>query len=123
MIVTQRALQKLVPGFRFNLGFSGNYFEHGSADENEGDRELLENASEFRWFDHTWAHKQPHQLDSLEYMKQQIMLNMEFAKVKNPKSSTFVKRRFLGMTIRIRKTVRDFVHFLVLQIYRRVFLP
>jgi heparan sulfate N-deacetylase/N-sulfotransferase NDST2 len=81
MIITQHTLQKLVPGFQLNLGFSGKYFEHGSADENEGDRELVENASEFRWFDHTWAHKQPHLVDNLEAMKQQMMLNMEFAKV------------------------------------------
>ena len=81
MIGGQHLLKKLVPGFQFNLGFSGKYFEHGNAEEDEGDRELIENAKEFRWFDHTWGHKQPHQVDNLEDLKQQIFLNMEFAKV------------------------------------------
>ena len=81
MIIAQRTLQKLVPGFQFNLGFSGKYFQRGNEEENKGDKELIENASAFRWFDHTWAHKQPHQVDNLDDMKQQMILNMEFAKV------------------------------------------
>ena len=83
MIIAQHTLQKLVPGFQFNLGFSGKYFQHGSEEENRGDEEFIENASVFRWFDHTWAHKQPHQVDNVDDMKQQIILNMEFAKMHN----------------------------------------
>lgn len=81
MIIAQRALQKVVPGFKFNLGFSGKYFQHGSVEENKGDLEIIKNASEFRWFDHTWSHKQPHLLNNLQDMKYQIILNMQFAKV------------------------------------------
>lgn len=31
----------MVPGFKFNLGFSGKYFHHGTAEENLGDDLLL----------------------------------------------------------------------------------
>ena len=68
-------------GFQFNLGMSGKYFQHGNDEENEGDMELIKNASQFRWFCHTWAHKQPHQVDNVEDMKQQSFLNMKFAEV------------------------------------------
>lgn len=39
----QFLIQSLVPGFKFNLGFSGKYFHHGIAEENLGDDMLLEN--------------------------------------------------------------------------------
>lgn len=70
-----------MPGFQFNLGFNGRFFEWGNEDEIEGDRELIKNAIEFRWFDHTWNHAKPHRIDNLTVMKQKIILNMEFAKV------------------------------------------
>ena len=77
----QHTLKNLVPGFQFNLGLSGKYYQRGNDDENEGDMALIKNASKFRWFGHTWAHKQPHQVDNIEDMKQQIVLNMKFAEV------------------------------------------
>jgi len=30
-----------VPGFKFNLGFSGKYFHRGTWEENEGDDTIL----------------------------------------------------------------------------------
>lgn len=38
---TQERLRRLVPGFRFNLGFSGKYFHYGDEEENSGDDLLL----------------------------------------------------------------------------------
>lgn len=72
----------MVPGFQFNLGFSGKYFKNGNEEENAGDEELIKNAHKFRWFCHTWAHKQPHKVNTLDDMKSLVNLNMEFAKVK-----------------------------------------
>lgn len=43
LLATQQRIQSLVPGFKFNLGFSGKYFHHGTAEENLGDDMLLEN--------------------------------------------------------------------------------
>jgi len=41
MIESQKRLQNYVDGFRFNLGFSGKYFHHGSLAENRGDDALI----------------------------------------------------------------------------------
>ena len=54
---------------------------HGHEEENEGDQELLRNANEFWWFCHTWSHKQPHLSDTFEDLKEQMQLNLKFAKV------------------------------------------
>jgi heparan sulfate N-deacetylase/N-sulfotransferase NDST2 len=43
LLATQQRIQALVPGFKFNLGFSGKYFHHGTAEENLGDDMILEN--------------------------------------------------------------------------------
>jgi len=41
VVQAQDRIAKIVKGFRFNLGFSGKYFRHGTADENEGDDTLI----------------------------------------------------------------------------------
>ena len=41
LVESQTALQRLVQGFRYNLGFSGKYFLNGNQEEQEGDRELV----------------------------------------------------------------------------------
>jgi len=41
MIETQNRLQNYIDGFRFNLGFSGKFFHHGSPEENQGDDALI----------------------------------------------------------------------------------
>jgi len=41
MVESQSQIGMIVDDFRFNLGFSGKYFRHGTADENAGDDELL----------------------------------------------------------------------------------
>lgn len=49
LLASQAALQRLVPGFRFNLGFSAKYYHHGTALENRGDDALLRNREYFTW--------------------------------------------------------------------------
>lgn len=41
LIKTQERIRELVPGFKFNLGFSGKYFHRGTWEENEGDDTIL----------------------------------------------------------------------------------
>jgi len=41
MIETQNRMQNYIEGFRFNLGFSGKFFHHGSPEENMGDDALI----------------------------------------------------------------------------------
>jgi len=52
LLATQQRIQALVPGFKFNLGFSGKYFHHGTAEENLGDDMLLENVDRYvgEWY-------------------------------------------------------------------------
>ncbi|XP_067046227.1 bifunctional heparan sulfate N-deacetylase/N-sulfotransferase-like isoform X2 [Acropora muricata] len=83
MLSVQRKLQERVPGFRFNLGFSGGYFLHGSDEENEGDRELVKNADNFWWFSHMWLHMKPHERDTLDSLVEDLKMNLEFAKEHN----------------------------------------
>lgn len=57
MLKTQERIQKMVPGFKFNLGFSGKYFHHGTTEENLGDDMLLgklTNPEFFYYFSSSW---------------------------------------------------------------------
>ncbi|KAL0269790.1 UNVERIFIED_CONTAM: hypothetical protein PYX00_007403 [Menopon gallinae] len=80
MLRTQERIQQMVPGFKFNLGFSGKYFHHGTFEENLGDDMLLENANKFIWFSHMWNHLQPHLYDNLTQLESDMVLNRNFAK-------------------------------------------
>ena len=81
MISVQKKLQDRVPGFRFNLGYSGGYFLHGNDEEDEGDWELVKNADRFWWFSHMWLHKKAHERNTLEELVEDLKMNLEFAKV------------------------------------------
>ncbi|XP_068736293.1 bifunctional heparan sulfate N-deacetylase/N-sulfotransferase 4-like [Montipora capricornis] len=90
MISVQRKLQERVPGFHFNLGFSGGYFLHGSDEENEGDLELVKNADKFWWFSHMWLHMKAHQMTTLQELMEDLKMNLEFAKQHNiPVNTTY----------------------------------
>uniref|UniRef100_A0A1B6ENZ1 [heparan sulfate]-glucosamine N-sulfotransferase n=1 Tax=Cuerna arida TaxID=1464854 RepID=A0A1B6ENZ1_9HEMI len=80
LLYTQERIRKLVPGFRFNLGFSGKYFHHGTIEENQGDDMILENAHKFTWFSHMWNHLQPHLYDNQTQLEADMTLNRNFAK-------------------------------------------
>ncbi|KAG4077522.1 hypothetical protein HA402_002949 [Bradysia odoriphaga] len=82
LIATQAKIAAIVPGFRFNLGFSGKYFHHGTRDENMGDDMLLRNVDQFNWFSHMWNHQQPHLYDNVTVLMSDMMLNKDFANAK-----------------------------------------
>ena len=50
LIIAQENFEKLVPGFRFNLGFSGKYFHKGTPEENKGDDLLIGKTRRFNRF-------------------------------------------------------------------------
>lgn len=79
LLASQAALQRLVPGFRFNLGFSAKYYHHGTTQENLGDDSLLKNKHHFTWFCHMWNHQQPHLYSNVTLLEQEMMLNKQFA--------------------------------------------
>lgn len=79
LIATQNRINDMVPGFRFNLGFSGKYFHHGTHEENLGDDMLLRSTEQFNWFSHMWNHQQPHLYDNLTTLMNDMTLNKDFA--------------------------------------------
>ncbi|XP_059474716.1 bifunctional heparan sulfate N-deacetylase/N-sulfotransferase [Neocloeon triangulifer] len=80
LLASQRRMQAMIPGFKFNLGFSGKYFHHGTDEENAGEDLLMENVDEFSWFSHMWNHQQPHLYDNLTHLEIDMTLNKNFAK-------------------------------------------
>uniref|UniRef100_A0A1B6C2B3 Uncharacterized protein n=1 Tax=Clastoptera arizonana TaxID=38151 RepID=A0A1B6C2B3_9HEMI len=80
LLGTQERIQQIVPGFRFNLGFSGKYFHHGTLEENQGDDMILENGHKFTWFSHMWNHQQPHLYENQTQLEMDMTLNRNFAK-------------------------------------------
>ncbi|XP_068141948.1 bifunctional heparan sulfate N-deacetylase/N-sulfotransferase [Drosophila tropicalis] len=83
LIATQKNIGAMLPGFRFNLGFSGKYYHHGTREENLGDDFLLQNVEEFNWFSHMWKHQQPHLYDNLTLLMAEMQMNHAFAKEHN----------------------------------------
>ncbi|XP_048590221.1 bifunctional heparan sulfate N-deacetylase/N-sulfotransferase 4 [Nematostella vectensis] len=80
MISVQQSISERVPGFKFNLGFSGFYYLHGNKQESGGDQELIANADKFWWFSHMYSHRKPHRIATLETMRTELMQNLDFAK-------------------------------------------
>jgi len=65
LLSTQRKFRQLIPGFTFNLGFSGKYYHRGTDEEDAGDDYLIQHADRFWWFCHMRSHSQPHCIISL----------------------------------------------------------
>ncbi|KAK3722099.1 hypothetical protein QZH41_019846, partial [Actinostola sp. cb2023] len=80
LISVQNRIRTRVPGFRFDLGFSGHHFLRGHAAEDEGDYEIIKNADKFWWFSHMWTHRKPHQIINPAELKTELTLNLDFAK-------------------------------------------
>ncbi|XP_069951681.1 bifunctional heparan sulfate N-deacetylase/N-sulfotransferase isoform X1 [Cherax quadricarinatus] len=78
LLESQNRLQEMVPGWKFNLGFSGKYYKNGYPEENVGDMTLLEHVNDFWWFGHMWGHTQPHLLTQTD-LEEQMELNKQFA--------------------------------------------
>ena len=85
MLSVQERLAQKIPGFKFNLGFSGRSFRHGNNEEDGGDNAFIEYAHNFTWFGHLYDHEQPHKHSYSEIVRS-LTKNEGFAKVFKPKS-------------------------------------
>ena len=68
----------MIPGFKFNLGFCGYYYDKGLESEQLGNQRLVQNKDKFNWFGHMYNHYQPHNYSEkqlVEYMTK----NQQFA--------------------------------------------
>ncbi|CAE1327480.1 NDST2 [Acanthosepion pharaonis] len=83
LLAAQKRLQSQIKGFRFNLGFSGKYYQKGTPEENLGDQLLIEKRDHFWWFPHMWHHEQPHKFQ-LPALERGMSQNYHFAKIYSP---------------------------------------
>uniref|UniRef100_H2YCB2 Uncharacterized protein n=1 Tax=Ciona savignyi TaxID=51511 RepID=H2YCB2_CIOSA len=75
----QTELRKNVPGFTYQLGFSGKFIYSGTDEESEGDRMLLKLADNFSWFPHMWSHMQAHWFSNASKLCEYMDINRQFA--------------------------------------------
>ena len=61
LLQSQDRIKEVIPGFKYNLGYCGAYFQSGDPAVQRGDQFLIEKASEFAWFGHIWSHTKPHE--------------------------------------------------------------
>jgi heparan sulfate N-deacetylase/N-sulfotransferase NDST2 len=102
LIESQKKLSQMIPGFRYNLGFSGGktddqsfialqtlipqlagYFHSGTEAQNLGDDAILEHKDLFWWFPHMYKHRQPHLFDNVTDLIKDMLMNKEFAVRRN----------------------------------------
>jgi hypothetical protein len=76
--LNQLIFNKSFHRFKFNLGYSGYYYQSGDHLENEADYFLIQKKGYFNWFDHGWSHYQPHILNSTSLLEQ-MYYNYNFA--------------------------------------------
>ncbi|XP_013787455.1 bifunctional heparan sulfate N-deacetylase/N-sulfotransferase-like [Limulus polyphemus] len=88
LLHTQEQINNLVPGFRFNLGFSGKFYHRGTEEENEGDDILLAHHSKFWWFCHMWSHTKPHLYDNISVLEMEMTMNLQFAQTHGIKTDS-----------------------------------
>ncbi len=69
LIESQNTISTLIPGFRYNLGFSGKTFKTGTQSNIEADELLMENRHKFWWFPHMWSHLQPHMFTNISKVR------------------------------------------------------
>jgi hypothetical protein len=80
LLRAQAELRQMVPGFTFNAGFVGGYYNSGALmEEKLGNQELVRNADQLWWFGHTYKHHQPHSM-SHRQLQTSMELNRQFAK-------------------------------------------
>lgn len=82
LLESQLELNKLISGFKYNLGYSGRFFQRGLESEKEGDSRLIEMAHNFTWFCHTWSHSKAHLANSSESIELELRRNLAFARSK-----------------------------------------
>ncbi|OTF72476.1 bifunctional heparan sulfate N-deacetylase/N-sulfotransferase-like protein [Euroglyphus maynei] len=91
LVEFQTRLQQFIPGFRFNVGFSGKYFHRGFDPENQGDDHMIRMARHFRWFCHTYSHSQAHITTNQTAIETEMIANREFARNNNlPVDSDYI---------------------------------
>lgn len=91
LVEFQTRLQLFIPGFRFNVGFSGKYFHRGFDSENQGDDQMIRMARNFRWFCHTYSHSQAHITMNQTAIEIEMITNQEFASKNNlPVDSDYI---------------------------------
>ena len=78
LVETQETIRRYVPGFTFNLGICGYYFNKGTGSEINGSRSLVRNRDKFWWFGHTYNHHQPHRMNET-VLEDNMHANLEFA--------------------------------------------
>lgn len=85
LVRAQDYFASLIPGFYFNLGYSGKFYRNSNdSAEREGDKHLVQNADKFRWFCHTFKHVKPHTLTK-ETLIKDFRKNKQFAQKHNIK--------------------------------------
>ena len=75
IVESQNLLQEVIPGFKYNLGYCGAFFQTGTEQTKRADQMLVDLAPKFTWFGHIWSHNQPHKLTEssiLELMHKDI---------------------------------------------------
>ncbi|BFZ05496.1 hypothetical protein BsWGS_08535 [Bradybaena similaris] len=82
MAASQQKIRRYVPGFVYNLGFSGHYYMTGNTEEQAGDRQLLALANHFRWFDHLPRHNHLLKYNATG-IRQLMKTNAQFAQEHN----------------------------------------
>ena len=69
IVESQNIIERIIPGFKYNLGYCGSFYESGDESTKQGDRMLVDLALKFTWFGHTWSHTQPHKLTEAALIK------------------------------------------------------
>ncbi|CAH1793564.1 unnamed protein product [Owenia fusiformis] len=87
LIDSQDRLRRSIPGFHFNLGFSGKYYHRGNDEEDAGDDMLLAYKDAFWWFGHMYSHEQAAKLNQTQ-LHREMTENVKFAKEKGIKAFT-----------------------------------
>jgi len=80
MLAVQSSIAEKIPGFKFNLGYSGRGYKRGNNEEDDGDEAILEYAHRFTWFGHLFGHEQAHRLN-LDDLIKSLKTNKKFAEV------------------------------------------
>ena len=99
MISVQDRLGQKIPGFKFNMGFSGRSFKQGDEEEHEEYDALIEHVHKFTWFDH----EQPHKHTYADIVRS-LNKDEEFARVPRHIHYVYFIRTSFIRTLRLRLT-------------------
>ncbi|GMS95820.1 hypothetical protein PENTCL1PPCAC_17995, partial [Pristionchus entomophagus] len=82
LVQSQERLRHSISNFSYLLGYSGAYFLHGDDLEDEGDKKLIETATNFLWFPHMWKHNHAQEYNE-SFLQSTMRLNKQFAVANN----------------------------------------